>query len=1252
MICERCVLHKISRVNCIPGEGPQDAQIMLVGEALGKEEELYGRNFVGPAGRMLDDILIKVGLDRSKMFINNTVRCRTTAEPGSGKENRAPTDEEINACAIYLDKEIDAVKPKVVVPLGNVALSRILGVKSNITNMRGKVFKSEKYNALVIPTFHPSALFHHSEYLQFCIRDFTKVKDLMEGKEEKGETLNYIAIKDTNTLKDLVERMEDLNWFTVDIEATSLDFLEAQIICIGFSWKPGTGVSIPLLKKGELSEETILWWKKEEDYFFAIQCIKKILSNKAKKVLQNGSYDCKVVKNYLGIDINNYWFDTRLAHHAVNENMKHDLNTLSWIYSDLGGYKDVIKKYIKGKSDSYINIPTDVLLHYNTQDADVTGRVMLKLIEEMKKEGVENVFYNIMMPLQKVLIETEYNGVKIDTKLLNELERQYNNELEDIVLKSEKLLSKFYHKNIKVVAKKEKGKQPDNVFNLGSTKQLRKLLFVDLKLPVVTKSDKTGAPSIDEKVLESLKGKHDIVDIILNHRKVSKIKSTYIDGIKERLDKEGKIHTSYLVEGTRTGRLCVDKSTLLYTTRGVFSISKLDVKKKPYYILSHKGIYRKILSSFYKGKERMFRVELENGSYILCTLGHRFLTPLGWRSLYDMQIGEKVCSYSDKVQKKDNFGRREFCSYFFGRQYDYIYCKKGLWFFYFLVKTIKKFLLNKIFSGDKGCSKQKALFDNERQCKRKSSSDNYFGKRKVKRIIKFWKEYLSNCTRIWNERVLSETQYNLSWIDKEGYQTSSKTSNRGYRVLKKIRNILSRFIGSCRELLQRQRKIFYGSLWSFFRFNENGIFCKRSGKEIQFSYKRKEVKKRTNLLEFSQNRDNIGSSLRGFKNRLCSSISILQKIFCRFLFSISQAFSRNRWYFSFNKEDKEKRFREKQNNKKIRLYSFKNCRRGYREKIRLGDKTDTSKIRKIEYVGVREVWDIEVEKDHSYQSQGFINHNSSRDPNLQNIPREKKGKDIRKLFVASCGNVIVYGDMSQFELRVLTAYSRDKAFMDIFAKGEDPHAAVAVNDLGASPDDEEARMIAKTISFGIPYGRGSYTLAEVLKCSQEQAEEYLRKYFDKHRELAIWIQGVRNEIMQKGVVTTIFGRKRRINISSMKSKKEVNHNLNEATNYFIQSTASDIVSLITVKLVEKFKREKINAKLILTVHDSIAFDVIEEYKDLVKSSMKEIMEAPIKGFEHVPFKVDIKTGQNWQELVKEDDITEVLGDRTPFEHEE
>jgi DNA polymerase len=180
--CRRCPLHQ-NRTNAVPGEGSVNADIMIIGEAPGANEDLSGRPFVGAAGTLLRKILREIGFDEEKIYITNVVKCRP---PG----NRKPNKDEIDACSPYLRRQIIYIKPKIIIALGNVAgewIFREAGLQwDSISRNRGRIYEANLYGMKisVIPSFHPSAVIRGSVDEDILRKDLLLAKSLLENEKK------------------------------------------------------------------------------------------------------------------------------------------------------------------------------------------------------------------------------------------------------------------------------------------------------------------------------------------------------------------------------------------------------------------------------------------------------------------------------------------------------------------------------------------------------------------------------------------------------------------------------------------------------------------------------------------------------------------------------------------------------------------------------------------------------------------------------------------------------------------------------------------------------------------------------------------------------------------------------------------------------------------------------------------------------------------------------------------------------------
>ncbi|MFZ3085764.1 MAG: DNA polymerase I [Candidatus Hydromicrobium sp.] len=256
---------------------------------------------------------------------------------------------------------------------------------------------------------------------------------------------------------------------------------------------------------------------------------------------------------------------------------------------------------------------------------------------------------------------------------------------------------------------------------------------------------------------------------------------------------------------------------------------------------------------------------------------------------------------------------------------------------------------------------------------------------------------------------------------------------------------------------------------------------------------------------------------------------------------------------------------------------------------------------------------------------------SSSDPNLQNIPvRTDYGRQIRKAFIPGKGyDLILASDYSQIELRVLAHLSGDENLLGSFNRKEDIHTRTASEIFRVSYDDVDVtlRRKAKAINFGIIYGMTEYGLKSRLSIPEEEAKEYIQKYFDRYPGVKKYLKFLIDDAYKKGYTTTIFGRKRYL--KELGSSNVRIRSLGErfAVNTPIQGSAADIMKLSTVILFNKLKLNNIDSNIILHVHDELVLELkerdLEKIKKIVIESMENCVSLKVK------LSVDIKTGKNW-----------------------
>lgn len=260
---------------------------------------------------------------------------------------------------------------------------------------------------------------------------------------------------------------------------------------------------------------------------------------------------------------------------------------------------------------------------------------------------------------------------------------------------------------------------------------------------------------------------------------------------------------------------------------------------------------------------------------------------------------------------------------------------------------------------------------------------------------------------------------------------------------------------------------------------------------------------------------------------------------------------------------------------------------------------------------------------------------SSAEPNLQNIPiREEEGRRIRRVFVAKPGSVLLAGDYSQIELRLMAHLSGDQGFIEAFRHGEDIHQRTASEIFGVPMDEvtPQLRGRAKAVNFGIIYGVSDFGLARSTGVGREEAGAYIQGYFDRYPGIRAWVDKTLAEARSRGFVSTLYGRRRYL--PELHSANRVQRQMAEraARNAPLQGTAADIIKVAMVRIDREMRERRMASRMILQVHDELLFEApeaeIEPLGELVKARMQGVISLD------VPLDVDLKVGRNWYEMKK------------------
>ncbi|MBR1421864.1 MAG: DNA polymerase I [Ruminococcus sp.] len=255
---------------------------------------------------------------------------------------------------------------------------------------------------------------------------------------------------------------------------------------------------------------------------------------------------------------------------------------------------------------------------------------------------------------------------------------------------------------------------------------------------------------------------------------------------------------------------------------------------------------------------------------------------------------------------------------------------------------------------------------------------------------------------------------------------------------------------------------------------------------------------------------------------------------------------------------------------------------------------------------------------------------SSTEPNMQNIPvRKEIGRNMRKFFISEEGYTLVDADYSQIELRVLASVCGDENMQESFKDGRDIHTSTAASVFGLPEDfvTPEMRSAAKAVNFGIIYGIGAFSLSKDIGVSVGEAKQYIKNYLDNFPKVSQFMDKTVEDGIKNGYVSTIFGRRRYIPELQASNKVMQAFGKRAAMNAPIQGAAADIIKIAMVKVYDRIKREGLDGRLILQVHDELILEVREADREKAEALLKEEMENAVSLA--VPMTADVHSGRSW-----------------------
>lgn len=525
--CDLCSNPKL-QTNCMSGTGNPGATFMFVGFAPAEEDDRIGYPMTGRNGKLFYSLLNRAGYDTSSVYVTNTIKCSTFGAD--------PKKRQWDACSEHLKDELRRIKPKCVVAVGAKALEFLTGQTGVRRLLRTSIPCLLDENIFVYAINQPAAIFHTATPEDGRALERSIIEELRwillhenataRHKSQERE-VDYKLAGSVKDVMDFIDEMEPHDELCADLETEGLfPGPDRKIVALGLSNGPRMGRAIPLFAPGIT---TLLYWSESDLHEKIIPRVVDLL--KRKKLFGHNfvQFDQKWLRHAFGIWRCNVQYDTMYAYYLHSEEPPHNLEAAATSLTDMTSWKETFELR-----------DMESLRDYLCKDVDAPWRIREALKPKLSSKQLW-LLRELLIPLGQELMEIEYRGVLVDKDAI----KKSGDTLS--LLANEEIMKLHLEPPVGAFVAKE------GPINLQSPHDIRKLLFDYMKLKPI-KRTKSGADwSADSDTLETYKDSP-VVEAILRHRKICKLKSTYCDGLEKQIEWDGRVHTSYSLTGTVTGR--------------------------------------------------------------------------------------------------------------------------------------------------------------------------------------------------------------------------------------------------------------------------------------------------------------------------------------------------------------------------------------------------------------------------------------------------------------------------------------------------------------------------------------------------------------------------------------------------------------------------------------------------------------------------------------------------------------------------
>jgi len=569
--CTECKLHKGCNSVCVEGAGSFEGSLMIIKSNPSGNEDLKG-NYADE--KLLEQLLFDVvGAKKGDIYKTYTTRCHVVG---------SISKRELLACRPYLEEEIRRIQPKAILCIGEAALKHL--TTGTLAKKRGavEVLNIAGMDIPMVCTYDSKFVDANMKYLTVWAKDVLRAYNLSKGIVSSNSPTAMVYCDDFDKIRQAVAYIKEVGLAVFDFETVKIDedkgtfHEDFYATALSFTFQAGSGYVIPLdHKNSPFTKEEV----KEIMYYLQMQ----VFENKIiRKVAHNLNFDAHVLRVY-GVRLRGRIDDTMLMHHLWDETKKHGLKEIVEDFMpQYAGYDDELKGF------NWADIPLPILCQYAATDTDFTYRILVLLESYLQEDPrLYKIYRNLTMPAFRALWEAEVKGMLIDTQFLSSAIRELDTliQRQKARLRGNKVVKRFEdhnreeatalaieeytnklqkwretHKNktateTKMEAKLAGLKSGTEIaykgINFGSPAQMSNLLY-ESKAGFRFSSLETGT---GKDIIKELPDTSGFVEGLLSLRSLEKTQSTYLEGIYKRLDKNNRIHTTFKIAGTTSGRL-------------------------------------------------------------------------------------------------------------------------------------------------------------------------------------------------------------------------------------------------------------------------------------------------------------------------------------------------------------------------------------------------------------------------------------------------------------------------------------------------------------------------------------------------------------------------------------------------------------------------------------------------------------------------------------------------------------------------